>query len=154
MVKSIKLSLAIFLSLAVIGCATVPTGFLKPGEACLEKRSMQSRQYDTINEEQILSAVAGVLQDLNFTLDDSETKLGLVSASKKASAVSKGQVAGAVLIDVLGALGGVSSNSTKNCDKSQIVKASVTARPSLDGKRTVVRVTFQRIVWNMDNQVS
>lgn len=113
------------------------------------------RQYDTTNEEQILTAVAGLLQDLSFTLDDSETKLGLVSASKKADATNKAQIAGAFMADVLiAALGGSNPNSTAQCDKTQVIKASVITRPSLEGNKTVVRVTFQRIVWNMNNQIS
>jgi hypothetical protein len=60
----------------------MPKGFLKPPEDTLEKRQLEMRQYDTKNEEQILSATAGVLQDLGFTLDESETPLGLVVASK------------------------------------------------------------------------
>jgi len=140
--------------LCLCGCVTMPTGFLKPSEGYLEKRSMQSRQYDTTNEQQILSAVAGVLQDLGFTLDDSETELGLVSASKKADATHGGQIAGAIMLDILGAIGGASPNATAQCDKHQIVKASVITKPGLDGKKTIVRLTLQRIVWNMNNQVS
>ena len=145
---------AILLSLGVIGCASTPKGFLKPSEGYLEKRQLQIRQYDTTNEEQIISAVAGVLQDLSFTLDESETELGLVVASKKADATSKGQIAGAVFLDVLAAFGGSYSNNAARCDKSQVIKASVIVKPSLEGKKTMVRVTFQRIVWNMSNQIS
>jgi len=152
--RFLKSVLVVFLCLGIIGCVSVPKGFLKPSEGYLEKRQLQMRQYDTTNEEQIITAVAGVLQDLGFTLDESETKLGLVSASKKADATSKGQVVGAVLLDMLAALGGSSSNNTARCDKSQVVKASVITKPSLDRKKMVVRVTFQRIVWNMSNQIN
>jgi len=142
------------LCLSTIGCASVPKGFLKPSESYLENRQLQIRQYDTTDDKQIITAVAGVLQDLNFTLDDSETEVGFVAASKKADATSKGQVAGAVLLDILGALGGSYSNNTARCDKSQVIKASVITKPSLEGKKIVVRVTFQRIVWNMSNQIN
>jgi len=124
------------------------------GDQSLEKRQLQMRQYDTTKEEQILTSVAGILQDLNFTLDDSETDLGFVSASKKADAVSGGQMAFAVFSDMLGALGGGYSNNVSKCDKEQKIKASVIVRPSLEGKKIVVRVTFQRIVWNMSGQIS
>ena len=40
------------------------------------------------------------------------------------------------------------------CDKEQKVRASVIVQPSLNGSKTGVRVTFQRIVWNMSNQIS
>ena len=149
-----KLSFVVFLCLGVIGCASMPKGFLKLSESYLEKRELQIRQYDTIDEEKIITSVAGVLQDLGFALDESETKLGLVSASKASDAKSKGQIAGAVLLDLLGAFGGNSPNSLARCDKSQVVKASVITKPSLDGNKIVVRVTFQRIVWNMSNQIN
>ena len=153
-VKFLRLWVVVFLCFGVIGCASTPKGFLKPSENYLEKRQLQMRQYDTTNEEQIITAVAGVLQDLSFTLDESETKLGLVSASKKADAKSTGQIAGAVFLDMLGALGGSYSNNTARCDKSQVIKASVITKESLEGKKIVVRVTFQRIVWNMSNQIN
>jgi len=156
MKKNYKFSklFVVFLCLGIVGCASIPKGFLKPTEASLEKKQLQMRQYDTINEEQILTAVAGVLQDLGFNLDNSETKLGFVAASKKADATSKGQIAGAFFLDLIAAAGGSHGNAMANCDQSQVVKASVITKPSLDEKKTVVRVTFQRIVWNMSNQIS
>jgi len=53
-------------------------------------------------------------------------------------------------------LGGLGNNpqAVQQCDKSQVIKASVITKPSLDGKKTVVRVTFQRLVWNMANQIN
>ena len=104
------------------------------------------RQYDTTDEVKILTAVSGVLQDLGFTLDNSETKLGFVAASKKADATNAGQ------LFIVALLGG--ANAVGNCDASQVVKASIITKPSLDGKKTVVRVTFQRIVWNMNGQIN
>lgn len=139
----------VFLCLFIAGCVSAPKGFLKPSESSLEKRQLQSRQYDTADESKIITSVAGVLQDLGFTLDESETKVGLVAASKAADATSKGQIFGAFLLDVL-----AGSNTVSQCDKSQIVKACVVTKPSLDGRKIAVRVTFQRVVWNMSNQIS
>lgn len=144
-----KVIIVAFLCLTVIGCATVPKGFLKPGEDSLQKRQLQMRQYDTKDEGKILASVAGVLQDIGFTLGESETEVGLVSASKSADAKDGGQIAAAVIFDVL-----FGSNTTSQVDKSQVVRASVITKPSQDGSKTVVRVTFQRIVTNMSNQVS
>jgi len=140
----------ISLCLGIVGCASIPTGFLKPGEGYLQKRELQMRQYDTTDQEKIITSVAGVLQDLGFTLDDSETDVGFVAASKKADATNKGQI---FLVALLGGLGN-NPQAVQQCDKSQVIKASVITKPSLDGKKTVVRVTFQRIVWNMANQIN
>jgi len=59
----------------------------------LERRHLQTRRFDGIEEKKILAASAGVLQDLGFNIDESETKLGLIAASKNRSAVSGGQIA-------------------------------------------------------------
>ncbi len=150
----IKIGIVGILCLSMVGCMTIPKGFLKPSEKSLENRQLQMRQYDTKDETKIITSVAGVLQDLGFTLDDSETDLGLVVASKKADAVSGGQMTVAFICDVLAAAGGTYSNNMAQCDKEQKVRASVIVQPSLDGSKIVVRVTFQRIVWNMSNQIS
>ena len=140
--------------LFLTGCISMPKGFLKPSEGYLQKRQLQIRQFDTANEEQILTSVAGVLQDLGFTLDESETKLGLISASKRSTAVDNGQVAMAFFLDVLAGVGGNgSASASKNCDKEQVVKASVITRSNAPSGKIVVRVTFQRIVWNMAGQI-
>jgi len=154
MFHSCKLPFVLFLCLNLFGCASGPKGFLKPSETSLEKRQLQMRQYDTTDEAKILTSVAGVLQDLGFTLDESETELGLVAASKSADATSASQVVGAAVLDTLGILFGGYSNVSATVDAVQHVKASVITNPSLDGKRIVVRVTFQRIVWNRLNQIN
>jgi len=155
MPRFLKLFLVIFSCLGVIGCATtLPKGFLKPSDNCLQNRALQMRQYDTADEQKIITAVAGVLQDLGFTLDDSETEVGFVAASKKADATDAGQVAGAAFADIFVALLGGYSNASANVDAVQHVKASVITKPSLEGKKIVVRVTFQRIVWNVSKQIS
>jgi len=157
--KGLKIFLAVFLCLSVVGCATAPKGFLKASEQSLKDRQLQIRQYDTKDEQKIVTSVAGVLQDLGFTLDNSETDLGFVAASKRADATSGGQIAGAVVADALGlaaALIGAPcyTNAISRCDKEQMVKASVITQPSQEGNKMVVRVTFQRIVWNMSNLIS
>ena len=145
-----KLSICLFLCFALIGCGGgVPKGFLKPSEGYLEKRELQMRQYDTKDEEKIIIAVAGVVQDLGFILDDSESKLGLVVASKKADASSAGQTAGWFILGVFL----YNPALVVLADDVQEVRASVVVKPSLDGNRTIVRVTFQRIVWNANKQI-
>ena len=152
--RSLKFTIICVLCLTILGCVTMPKGFLKPSEGYLAKRQLQMRQYDSNDQEEIIAAVAGVLQDLGFILDESESKLGLVVSSKKADAKHKGKIAGAFILDMLSALGGSSSNCVSQCDAEQLMKASVIVRPSLKDSKTVVRVTFQRIVWNMNKQMS
>src|SRR3989338_6902368 len=101
------------------------------------------RYYATNNEVKIITSVADVLQDLCFAIDESESNLGLVVGSKKADATNAGQVAGAIFLDMLSALSGTYSNNYANVDAVQKVKAAIITRPALEGKRILVRVTFQ-----------
>jgi len=157
--NALKIYLAVMLCAALVGCATSPKGFLQPTEQALKERDLQMRRYETKDEEMIIVSTAGVLQDLGFTLDNSETELGFVAASKRADATSGGQIAAAVIADALGiatAIVGVPcyTNAVSRCDKEQKIKASVITRSTLDGAKTVVRVTFQRIIWDMSGQMT
>lgn len=154
-----KLSIYIIAFVAILflsssGCVSIPKDFLKLADNNLEKRQLQTRQYDTQDETQIMQATAGVLQDLEFILGDSETELGLIVASKATDATNPGQVALAGLADFLNAFGGNPSNASGKVDAVQNVKASVIVKPSLEGDKIVVRITFQRIVWNASGEVS
>lgn len=140
---------------SLTGCATTyPKDFLKASETSLQTRQLQLRKFDTTDEKQIISSSAGVLQDLGFTLDDSETKLGLVVASKDRDATDAGQVALATVSVFLSALGGSSSDAFDRIDKVQKIRASIVSKLGEDNKSVVVRVTFQRIVWNNRGDVS
>lgn len=143
------------LSLSITGCATTyPKDFLELSEDSLQTRQLQMRQFETTNEKEVLSASVGVLQDTGFTLDDSETELGLVVASKDRDATNAGQVTLATMAVILSALGGSSSNAFDNIDKVQKIRVSVVTKLSAEGNKILVRVTFQRIVWNNIGNVS
>ncbi len=69
--------------LVVAGCQQkIPKEALQLTQESLAQRQAQTRRFDTSDETMLLSASAAVLQDLGFNLDESETKLGLVVASK------------------------------------------------------------------------
>lgn len=136
-------------ALVAAGCATsVPKGALQLSPEALERRQLQTRVYDTGNEEELLSACAAVMQDLGYNLDESESRLGLIVGSKERSAVEAGQVIGAIVVGIL-------FKDAPPVDRNQTFRASIVTRPwGREGKRTGVRVTFQRIVWNTENQVT
>ncbi len=145
-----RLTVAVFLAGAVLaGCEqTIPKEALQLTEKSLEQRQAQTRRFDTADEAELLSASAAVLQDLGFNLDESETRLGLVVASKERDATEAGQVIGAIL---LAALTGV----PMPIDKVQKIRASLVTRPFDESDEgTAVRITFQRIVWNSNRQIS
>lgn len=143
-----KFAMAILSFTLLGGCAsTIPKDALVLTNESLQSRQLQTRRYDTKNEDQILAAVAGVLQDMGFNLSESETRLGVVTASKKRSAVDTGQQVVAVFAALFG--------TYTPTDKEQVMQASVVTYPASDStKATLVRVTFQRVVWNTQGQVT
>ena len=138
----------------IAGCQTVPLDIFKLSPDSLENRQRQTRQYETTNEEEVLAASAGVLQDLGYLIDESETEVGLISASKDRGATNAGQIALATLATAATAMSGTYADYYAMCDKNQKIKASLVTNLSLDGSKVVVRVTFQRIVWNRQGSVS
>jgi len=107
---------------------------------------------DGIDEKALLTAAAGVLQDLGFNIDESETKLGVIVASKDRSAVTGSQVAGAVILALLGGYSAI--------DKTQKIRVSLVTRPASmeDGSKSqdshLLRITIQRLVWNTDGMLT
>ena len=63
----------VMVTLALVGCQTIPKDALKLTPKSLEKRRLQTRIYEGILEVDILAASAGVIQDLGFNIDESET---------------------------------------------------------------------------------
>ena len=138
-----------FLLFAMVGCETIPRDALKLSPESLERRSLQTRRYEGIIEPDILAASAAVIQDLGFNIDESETKLGVIVGSKQRDAREAGQILGAVALQLL--LG-----ATMAVDRDQTLRVSVVTRPAYEDNDEVhlVRVTFQRIVWNTRGQIS
>lgn len=132
----------------LIGCVPgIPTDALKFTPESLRDRQLQTRRFETQDEGKLLSAAAALLQDIGFTIDESETKLGMIMASKDRSAVTAGQVTAQIALAFLGV------SYVK--DRNQKMRASVVTRSvGEEGKSTAVRVIFQRIVWNEQGQVT
>ena len=136
-------------SFVIQGCQmTIPKEALQLSSESLKTRQLQTRRFDTKEEATILSASAQVLQDLGFNLDESETKLGVIVASKDRDATEAGQIVGAVLIAVIF---GVSVP----VDKLQKIRVSLVTRPIKgETESMAVRITFQRLIWNDRGQIS
>ena len=136
------------LAIVLAGCAAkIPKEALELTPETLKLRHLQTRRFDSKDEKALLAAGAAVLQDLGFTWDNSETRMGVIVASKDRSAVEAGQVIGAVFLALLGA--------RMPIDKTQKIRASLITRPSgTDEESTLVRMTFQRIVWDTDGKIS
>jgi hypothetical protein len=134
--------------LIMSGCQTIPKDAFTLSPETLAQRQIQTKKYQTTDEAKILAACAGLLQDLGFNIDESETKLGLISSSKMRSAKNAGQIIGAILITVL-------SGVSTPIEKEQKMRGCVVTRPvGENGEYVAVRVTFQRVVWDTKGQVT
>ncbi|MDH3596401.1 MAG: hypothetical protein OEM93_16290 [Rhodospirillales bacterium] len=126
---------------------TIPKEALQLSPDSLERRQAQTRVFETEDEAQVLSASAALLQDLGFTLDESEVDLGVIVGSKKRDATEAGQVA---LSIVMAALFGVQTP----WDDEQKIRASVITRKIEERNGYAVRLTMQRIVWDTQGRIS
>ena len=109
--------------------------------------AMQTRTFETGDELELLSASAATLQDLGFQIEESVREVGLLRAAKERSAREYGQEINRFFLSLLG--------NQIPVDLQQKISASLVARPlGESGARSEVRVTFFRVVWQGDGQVS
>ena len=142
------------LALALGGCAGVPADALKLGPTPVANREMQTRTFDGHSESEMLAASAGVLQDLGFTLEESDSKLGLVSASR--SLTSRRSLNGAEIAKDLAwtlltpHLAGAYFlyDAATGVKEPQVVRVSlVTSAAAGAASGASVRATAQRVVY-------
>ena len=133
----------------LVGCPTIPKDALKLSPSSLADRQLQTRVYEDVTEQQILSASVGIIQDLGAEIIETESDLGLIVGEKTRDAVDPGQVVGAIILTLLGGPG--------TWDKTQKIKFSLVTGPASSGNNTerwFVRLTIQRIVWNTQRQIT
>jgi hypothetical protein len=141
-----KIVLPLLLSLFVAGCATIPEDTFVVDSTQLEQRQLETRRYDDLTEEQILQASANVLQDLGFTIGESELKLGIITASKQREGTEHQDVALTVARLLL-----LGQFSNEHLGKEQTIRVVLVVRPVLDSAGNpaknsyLARVSFQRI---------
>jgi hypothetical protein len=144
--------------LSLFGCTTGRTTphelFVLAADSAANK-AMQTRQFETPNSNELLSASAAVLQDLGFQVTESDRDLGFLRAAKERSAREYGQEVQRSLIAfvtaALSVLGGSNAMVIMPVDLHQQINASLIALPLHDDeKRQEVRVVFYRLVWKDD----
>ena len=147
MKPSAMVAIGLLLTASAVGCTpTVPSSALRLPPTSLQERQVQTRRFATSDEDKLQRASAQVLQDLGFQIDESETRLGVIVASKTREARDSGQV-------VAAALAALVLRTHVPTDRLQRIGASLVTRPA--GSSVVaIRITFQRLVWNSDNELS
>lgn len=139
----------LLLLLTLSACQTAPPERpMQLPAASLDVRQLQTRRFAAIDESQLLAASAGVLQDLGFNLDESETELGLIVASKRQSASNEGVEEFMQLLKIF-------ADVEITVDRDQRIRASLVSSPVPNkDDEFYIRVTFQRIVWDTENGIS
>lgn len=111
-------------------------------------RAMQTRFFETANDNELLSASAAALQDLGFQVEESVREVGFLRAAKERSAREYGQYLSQFFVWLL-SLGHV----IMPVDLHQKVAATIVTRPlNQDGSRQEVRIMFYRALWKGEGQ--
>ncbi|MCF8723188.1 hypothetical protein LQ236_001208 [Nitrospina gracilis] len=145
-----------FLICAVMGSGCVtrvddPATLFNLTPESAQHRALQTRYFETTDEQALLSASAAVLQDLGFQVQESVHDLALLRASKERSAYEYGQHITRFFMAALGAFG--QTIILVPIDLHQKIGATLAMRPvDSQGKRYSVRITFYRVIWESDGQ--
>ena len=148
-VKSLS---TLLITLLLTGCVAIPPDIFVATPQLLQQRQIETRRYDGIIEADLITAGANVLQDLGFNLENSETKLGVITASKERDAIQGGEIAAAIVFAVL-------TGAVMPTSRDQTIRVALVIRPVIDSNgnamtdKYFVRATFQRLVRRTDNSV-
>jgi hypothetical protein len=113
-------------------------------------RQLQTRVFEAIDEQKLLTASAAVLQDLGYTIDETDARSGVIVCSRDRDVTVTAEVILSVTLEILSILAG--SPTSVPYDKTQKVLASLVTTP-VDNQRTAVRITFQHMVWDSDGNI-
>ena len=145
-VKFIDKSLVLLVVCFLVGCVTPRAITFDPSS--LRERQTQTRMYKTKDEISLLSAGVAVLQDMGYSLDATETAVGVIVASKTVDARNIKQMTAYFALSLL-------SDTQLSPDYKQKIRVSFITFPLRHKKNTFsARVVFQRVTWNTNNQIS
>lgn len=144
-----KLLLVLLFFAVLVGCGEPPKDAFQASENTLKTRQIQSKKFETVDQSMMLASATAVLQDMGFMINESESKLGLLVGSKARETDNKGQRYAMVALSIL-----AGSGSLQGIEKSHNIRVSVATNPDKDNKNTVVRVNFQREVFDMEGNLT
>ena len=119
--------------------------------ASLKDRQLQTRIFDSIDESEMLTASAAVLQDLGFSIDETEIPCGVIVCSRDRDVTETVEVVLSITLEILSLLAG--NPTSVPYDETQKVLASLVTTP-LDNQRIAVRITFHHMVWDSDGNIT
>ena len=128
------------LVLFLTGCSTYNTLYI-PDKNYLERRNIETRIFDTEDDKEILMATALVLQDMGYTIKESDAAIGVITAEKNREFGTKG---GKLILRIL----------DRDAVYEDVQCFYVSIAVTKTGDETVkVRVTFARRSWDNNGDV-
>jgi hypothetical protein len=141
-----KLAYLLLIPLFVtIGCVPMRRN-IEPQQTVLEKRAIQTREYDTKDFKMVMKAAINVLQDEGFMLTNTELELGLITAKNHLN------MARTNIFSISFTRSTYRNNKTDTYNKTQVVECNI--QTSQRGEKTRVRVTFQKITLNNNGAIT
>lgn len=149
-------TLLVFSSL-LSSCGTTQPEYFSPSQSSVAARKMQARVFSSVEEPDVMSAAAAVLQDMGYTIDEVELPLGVISASKRANATSRLQAFGSLTLDSMKCaftfLIACDGARYGEIDDVQDIRLTIVSMPKGNGDVTV-RVTIQRRIYDKRGRLS
>lgn len=147
----IYLAFIIFLGLLFFGgCGTNSLKMLSLDSSSLEERQLQTRVYETSDDRKIFDSSIATLQDLEYTIEEVDKNFGVITGSKSADATEAAQVIGGIFMTLF-----ISADAAANMmDATQHIRAMIVIIPKPAHKKTYVRLTIQRVVYNVKGAVT
>lgn len=144
----------ILISLGSFLLACQPKNILKEALTCspdfFKDRQLQTRVFEAVDEQKLLTASAAVLQDLGYTINETDVRSGVIVCSRDRDVTETAEVILSVALEILCLLAGMPASVPY--DKTQKVLASLVTTP-VDKQKTAVRITFQHMVWDSDGNL-
>jgi hypothetical protein len=128
--------------IALLSACGTPNGLFVPSASTLEIRSKQSKLFAQTDQVQLLQASIGVLQDMGYNIIESNSEVGILTASKKASAVKTHQIVGSILLTLLTGRYDANLNAV---DSEQHIRVTVVVYNTAENGAKA-RATFQRLI--------
>ena len=145
----------LFLASQLTGCITPtePHTLFQLTPEGAANRAMQTRQFETKDEKELLSASAAVLQDLGFQVEESVRDVGFLRATKERSAREHSQDISRffVFLFTIPFILGQQQPIVTPIDLHQKIAGALVTRPiNPEATRQEVRIVFYRVVWKGD----
>ena len=151
------LLMLLVISSLLSSCGTTQPEYFSPSQSSVAARKMQARVFTSVEEPDVMSAAAAVLQDMGYTIDEVDLPLGVISASKRANATNRMQAFGTLTLDsmkcVLTFLMVCNGEHYGEIDDVQDIRLTFVSMPKGNGD-VAVRITIQRTIYDKRGRIA